>query len=99
MNLATRFATVAALTAFAANAIAEDSASNDARRMLARADLANARVASASIALDEYVGRYVTDNGAEFIVVLEDDALIIELPSSWSGGCVAIRFGSKLYVT
>jgi hypothetical protein len=82
MNFVTRFATVAALIV-AANAIAEESASNDARQMLARADLANARVAVDSIALDQYVGRYVADSGVEFIVVEENNGLTIDMPESW----------------
>jgi hypothetical protein len=82
MNRLTRFATFAALTV-AANAFAEESASHDARRMLARAELSNAQAAAASIALDEYVGRYVTSDGVEFVVVIENNALVIDLPADW----------------
>ena len=83
MNRLTRFATFAALTVVAANAFAEESALHDPRRMLARAELGNVQVAAAPIALDEYVGRYVTSDGVEFVVVIEDNSLVIDLPADW----------------
>lgn len=81
MNLVTRFATFALLT-LAATAGAEESNSSNDRLSIARAELASARSAE-SIALDEYVGRYVAGVGVEFFVVRDGDALTIVTPESW----------------
>jgi hypothetical protein len=82
MNIVTRFATLATLIV-AATAVAEESNSDNDRLLLARAELAGASVAVDSVALDEYVGRYLADSGVDFVVVHEDGALVIELPETW----------------
>ena len=83
MNLVTRFAALAALT-IAATATAEESGANNDRLLLARADVVGAHIALDSIALDDYVGRYVSDGGIELFVVREDGALTIEWPETSS---------------
>ncbi len=85
MNLVTRITTVAAF-AVAGNALAEDAVSNgDARTSLALADLRGAHGPSQvdPATLRDYVGRYKADGGIEFVVFVENDALVIELPEKW----------------
>jgi hypothetical protein len=91
MNSLTRiaFLTTASL-AYSAFAAEPDTST---RQMVALADTHHARAAESITAesLDDYAGRYETQDGIVFIVDRIGDSLVIELPETWALGSLTLR--------
>ena len=91
MNSLIRIASLAAAS-LAFNALAAEP-NTSTRQVVALADTLHARTADSisSESLDEYAGRYETQDGVVFIVDHVGDSLVIELPESWGFGPLTLR--------